>query len=243
MTSEPPRRPHPAAIVVEAASAALRLLGTIVIVGLAGAGTRASAAALAAAGIAASAAIGWVAWRRTTYWLDDAALHHRSGVFTPDLKIVPRARVQAVDTETGPLQRLFGVVELRVQVPGAADADEIVLPAVTHEEAARLRRALGQPEPAEPDERVRLGMRQLLVAALTGPQISVAMSAVAGVYALLDDVVDVSTGESLIARLDTAGEILAACAIVLGAVSRGRGDIGFGGRRSTLTSSRRTSTC
>ena len=178
-------------------------------------GTPGTAALLALAGIAAGAVMGFVSWRSTTYWLDDVALHYRSGVFTPDERVVPRARVQAVDTATGPLQRILGVLELRVQVPGAADEDEVVLPAVTPAEAARLRSALGQAEPAAPDERIALGMRDLLLAALTGPQISAAVSAVPGVFALADNVFDVRDGEGLLARLDTPGAIALAVAGVL----------------------------
>jgi putative membrane protein len=216
MTSDPqPRRLHPAAIVVDAVGAALRLVTSFVVVALVGGGTPTTALTYGAAGIAISVAVAWLSWSRTTYWLDDVALHLRSGVFTPDERIVPRARVQAVDTGAGPLQRLFGVVELRVQTPGAADEDEIVLTAVTHAEAARLRSALGQPEPAAPDERVRLGMSDLLLAALTGPQISAAVSAVAGAYALLNNVVDVRHGESLLAQLDAVHEIVLAVAVLL----------------------------
>jgi putative membrane protein len=218
MTSDPtPRRLHPAAIMAEAASQALRLVTTIVVIALLGSGSATTALAYGVVGIVVSIVLAWVSWRHTTYWLDDVALHLRSGVFTPDERIVPRSRVQAVDTGSGPVQRLFGVVELRVQTPGAADEDEIVLTAVTHAEAARLRRALGQAEPAIPDERVRLGLRGLLLAALTGPQISAAVSAVAGAYALVDNVVDVSDGESLIARFDTPHEIALAAAIGLAA--------------------------
>ncbi|HEY0344985.1 MAG TPA: PH domain-containing protein, partial [Solirubrobacteraceae bacterium] len=214
MTSDPqPRRLHPVAIVVDAAGAALRLVTSVVVVALVGGSTPTTALTYGAAGIAISVVVAWMSWRRTTYWLDEVALHLRSGIFTPDERIVPRARVQAVDTGAGPLQRLFGVVELRVQTPGTADEDEIVLTAVTHAEAARLRRALGQPEPAAPDERVRLGMSDLLLAALTGPQISAAVSAVAGAYALFDNVVDVR----VLARLNTVHEIALAVAVVLAA--------------------------
>ena len=155
MTSEAPRRLHPAAIVVDGAAldaAALRRHRARRDRARHAAGATRSCSRSPAS--PAALGIGYARWRKTTYWIDDGALHFRSGVFTPDEKIVPRARVQAVDTATGPLQRLFGVVELRVQVPGAADEDEIVLAAVTHEEAARLRQALGQPAPAAPDERV-----------------------------------------------------------------------------------------
>lgn len=221
MTSEAPRHLHPAAIAVDALRAALQLVGGIVLVAIVRGAAPGTAAALAAAGIAGGAIMGYVRWRCTTYWIDGPALHHRSGVFTPDDKIVPSARVQSVDTATGPLQRVFGVVELRVQVAGASDADEIVLSAVTHEEAARLREALGQPAPAPPDEVIALGMRGLLLAALTGPQISVAVSAVAGVYALAQNAIDVEEdGGGLISRtgwFDSPGAIALAAAAVLGA--------------------------
>jgi putative membrane protein len=215
MTSDDPRRLHHAAIVVEAVGSAVQLAAGVVLVAVFRGGTPGTAAALALAGIVAGAVMGYARWRATTYWLDDVALHYRSGVFTPDERVVPRVRVQAVDTTTGPLQRMFGVVELRVQVPGAADEDEVVLAAVTREEAARLRRALGQPEPAVPDERVALRVRHLLLAAITGPQISAAVSAVAGLYAVTDNVIDVQGGEGLLARLDTPREIAVAAAIAL----------------------------
>lgn len=218
MTSEARRHLHRAAIAVDALRAALQLVGGIVLVAIVRGTPPSTAAALTLAGIAGGAAMGYVVWRRTTYWIDGPALHHRSGVFTPDEKIVPSARVQSVDTATGPLQRLLGVVELRVQVAGASDADEIVLTAVSHEEAARLRQALGQPAPAPPDERAALSLRDLLLAALTGPQISVAVSAVAGAYALLHNAIDVEEdGGGLISQLDSADAVATAAAGVLAA--------------------------
>ena len=178
-------------------------------------GSPGTAALLALVGLGVSLLVGFVQWRATTYWLDDVALHYRSGVFTPDERVVPRARVQAVDTATGPLQRVFGVLELRVQIPGASDKDEVVLSAVTPTEAERLRIELGQAAPAAPDDRVVLGLRGVLLAALTGPQISAAVSAVAGVFALADNVIDVEDGEGLLASLDTPGSIAIAVAVVL----------------------------
>ena len=218
MTSEAPRRLHHGAVAVEGLRSTLQLFAGVILVALARGTAPGLAFLLALAGIAAGLGLGYARWRRTSYWLQDEALHYRSGLFTPDEKIVPRARVQSVDTATGPLQRLFGVVEVRVQVAGAADEDEIVLAAVTHEEAARLRLALGQPAPAAADERVALGMRGLLLAALTGPQISVAVSAVAGVYALVHNVVDVEKdGEGLLSQLDSPAKLALAAAALLGA--------------------------
>jgi putative membrane protein len=217
MTSEPPRHLHLAAVAVDAVRSTLQLVAGAVIIAIVRGGTPGLAAFMALCGIGASSLLSWITWRHKVYWLDDIALHYRSGVFTPDEKVVPRARVQGIDTVTGPVQRLFGVVELRVQVPGASDADEIVLSAVTHAEAVRLRRELGQPEPAAPDARVRLGTRGLLLTALTSPQIGVAVSAVAGIFALFQNVIDVERGEGLLERLDSPHTIAVVLAIVLGA--------------------------
>jgi putative membrane protein len=218
MTSEAPRGLHYAAIAVDAVRSALQFVGGAILIAIIRGESPGVAGVMAVLGIAASAGVSWVTWRHKSYWLDDVALHYRSGVFTPDESVVPRARVQAVDTARGPLQRLFGVVELRVQVAGASEEEEIVLTAVTHEEAARLRAALGQPAPAEPDAHVRLGRRRLLLAALTSPQISVALSAVAGVYALVNDAVDVRRdGEGLVSQLDSVQAVAIAAAVVLGA--------------------------
>ena len=124
MTFEPPQRLHPAAIVVEALRSALQLVGGIVLVAVVRGSGPGTAAALALAGIAGGAAIGYARWRRTSYWIDDVALHYRSGVFTPDEKLSSRAPARSGRRhgDRGAGQRLFGVVELRVQVPGAADA-------------------------------------------------------------------------------------------------------------------------
>jgi putative membrane protein len=218
MTSEPARRLHPAAIAADALRTTLQLVGGLLIVAIVQGGSPGLAAAMAVAGIGVSSVVGWIEWRARTYWLDEVALHYRSGVFTPDQKVVPRARVQGVDTVTGLVQRLFGVVQLRVQVPGASSADEIVLSAVTYAEAARLREALGQPAPAQPDVHVRLGGRRLLLTALTSPQLSVALSFIAAFYALFDNVIDVERdGEGLLSRLDSAGAVATAAAVLLGA--------------------------
>lgn len=218
MTSEAPRRLHHAAIAVDAVRSGLQLVAGALAIAIVQGGTPGLAAVMAAGGIGVSAVSSSITWRHKSYWLDDIALHYRSGVFTPDEKVVPRARVQGVDTVTGPIQRLFGVVELRVQVPGASSAEEIVLSAVTHAEAERLRTALGQAEPAAPAAHVRLGRRGLLLTALTSPQVSVAVSAVAGVYALVQNVIDVERdGEGLLSRLDSPQAIAIALAVVLGA--------------------------
>ena len=218
MTSEARRRLHHAAVAIEGLRSTMQLFAGVILVAVVRGTPPGLAVLLALAGIAAGLGLGYARWRRTSYWLQDGALRFRAGLFTPDEKIVPGARVQSVDTATGPLQRMFGVVEVRVQVAGAADEDEIVLAAVTHEEAARLRLALGQPAPAAPDERVVLGMRGLLLAALTGPQISVAVSAVAGIYALAHNVIDVQQdGEGLLSQLDSPGRIAVAAAALLGA--------------------------
>ncbi|MCW3010562.1 MAG: putative rane protein, partial [Solirubrobacterales bacterium] len=124
-----PRHLHPAAAVTHAVLAlrgvAFPLLAAVVVGGSGGGPGR--AAAFAAAGALFSLAAGVARWRSTTYALADGALRFRRGVLSPHDTVVPVTRIQALDTVQGPVQRLFGAVELHVQTPGGGAEGEVVL--------------------------------------------------------------------------------------------------------------------
>ena len=85
---------------------------------------------------------------------------------SPDDTSIPLGRIQAIDAIQGPIQRLFGVQALHVQTAGGGSEGEIVLRAVAHGEARRLRAVAGLPDPVEvdlPEWRLRPG--PLLLAA------------------------------------------------------------------------------
>ena len=128
---------------------------------------------------ALSAVWGVLTWRATTYRVSGGAFHLKRGVLQKSERSLPLERIQSVNTVQGIVQRLFGVVEVRVEAAGGGEEPEISLPALSRndarilrEELTRTRRASGevgaflQEEPS-PTVLRRLSVRDLLVAGMT----------------------------------------------------------------------------
>ncbi len=215
-----PRRLHVAAAVSNAVLALRGLafpLLAVVFVGGSGGGGLGRAATFAALGALFSLATGIVTWRATSYQLTSGALRLRSGVFSPDDTVVPVARIQAIDTVEGPVQRMFGALELHVQTPGGGADGEIVLTAVSPADARALRAALGHAEPAAPSARRRLGAGALLLAALTAPQFSIVLPVVGAAFAGADDLLGDVIDEDLFAKIDNPKELAVVLALLFAA--------------------------
>ncbi len=216
------RRLHPAGAVLSALDNvrdALISIVVVVVIGSRSDGFGPFAALLAVVGAVAAALVGYVRWRAESYEIADGAIRHRRGVISPDETVVPLARVHSIDSGQGPVQRLFGVHELHVQTAGGGERGEIVLRAVSEQEARTLRAAAGLPEPAAVDLPAwRLSMRELVIVGLTSPQLGVLLPLLGGAAALVDDLVSDSARETLIDRAPTEGgaiALLVAAAIVL----------------------------
>lgn len=201
-----PRRLHP----VGALLVGLRLVRELLLAALVGSGyallgeglsfvSGAIALAVVAGVLCIAGAVGYLSWRATTYAVLDGAVRLRRGVLGRQETSVPVERVAALDTQQGPVQRLFGVVELRIQAAGGGKAPEIRLGALTGAAADELRVVLsshaGQALEAETETEAgpgagpirRLDRRALLVAALTSGQIGVALPIVAGALQYVDN--------------------------------------------------------
>lgn len=112
-----------------------------------------SSAFLSAAGVVAvivalwllvSGVLWWhanVRWRRTQYRLDEDGLWIRRGVVWHTETRVPRSRVQHVDVGHGPIDRHFGLAELKVYTAGTRLAS-VSLSGLGRERAHALRDAL-----------------------------------------------------------------------------------------------------
>ena len=218
-TFERPRRLHFAAAVSGAVVALRGIAFPLVVAVLVGGsgGGMGRALIFGALGVLFALGTGVVGWRTTSYSVAGGALRFQSGVLSPDETVVPVARVQAIDTVQGPLQRAFGVVELHVQTPGGGAAGEVVLRAVAPRDARALRAALGHAEPAAPAARRRLGGRGLVATALTAPQFGVVLPIVGAAFAGADDLFGGLVDEDLFARVDTVAELALVAAALLGA--------------------------
>ena len=107
---------------------------------------------------------------------------------------MPLTRIQSLDLEQGPVQRLFGVHAVHVQTGGGGAKGEIVLEAVGEDDVRELRSLLADHRPAPVAEAQgperRLARSRLLVAALTAGQLGVILPAVAGFFQLVQQSLD-----------------------------------------------------
>jgi putative membrane protein len=144
-----PRRVHPLTVVIWfLKKAPQNVLGLPAIIGITS-GRGLGWIALAAVGIAAVSLVWtWINWRRFTYEVTDSELVIERGLLNRTRRSIPLERIQDVGIEQGPLSRIFGLAEVRVET-GGGDKDEAVLDSVSLAEAARLRGAL-RGAPARP---------------------------------------------------------------------------------------------
>lgn len=144
-----PRRVHPLTVVIWfLKKAPQNVLGLPAIIGITS-GRGLGWIALAAVGIGVASLVWtWINWRRFTYEVTDSELVIERGLLNRTRRSIPLERIQDVGIEQGPLSRIFGLAEVRVET-GGGDKDEAVLDSVSLAEAARLRAAL-RGAPARP---------------------------------------------------------------------------------------------
>ena len=247
---------HRAAIGAEAISALRGLLLPLVVIAFVGGGGVGRIVFYGIVGLVGSVVIASVTWATTRWQISDGAVRLRTGFLSERIVSIPLERVQSIDTLRGPVQRLFGVVELHLQAAGGTAGGEIVLKAVSLDEAEELRAAARGVLPAaaelstdgsdgssggpngsvteEPVASLSLSRRSLVLAALTSGSLGVLVPVVAGLSQVLDDVIGAERAERLVPRsfgeaAVLAGGVLAAAWVLsfLGTI------VAFAGFRAT----------
>src|SRR5215210_8748951 len=145
--------------------------------------------------VAALAALwGFLSWRATTYTVTGNSFRLRQGVFQKNERTIPLEHVQSVDTVQGIIQRVFGVVEVRIETAGGgASEPDASLSALDRAASETLRREIEgshrerSDEAAGPTVLRRLSSRELLIAGATSGQIGVALSLLAVGSQFLDE--------------------------------------------------------
>jgi putative membrane protein len=212
MSSEP-RHLHPAAMLIDAIKTVRRSLSAFVIPGIAflmSRGFDAGTIALVLLGalvVAVLAAFwGFLSWRATTYEVAGGVFRLRWGVVQKNERAIPLDHVQSVDTVQGIIQRLFNVVEVRIETAGGgAGEPDASLAALDRADAEALRHEIAgsRREPVEtqtagPTVVRKLGTRDLLLAGATSGQIGVALSLIAVASQLFDDVLSQNLAQRLL---------------------------------------------
>lgn len=147
-----------------------------------------------------SAVWGVLSWRATVYGIQSNAFYFKRGVVSKNERTIPLEHIQSVDLVQGVVQRLFNVVEVRIETAsGGGSGAEVSLPAVGRADAAHLQQVLAprgrvQDEnglrTTEAPSRVlirRLGVGQLLLAGATSGQIGVVLPLIATFSQVFDD--------------------------------------------------------
>ena len=231
MSSEP-RHLHPAAMLIDAIRTIRRSLSAFVIPGIAFLASQGFSVRtivwilLGALVVTVLAAIwGFLSWRATTYQITGGAFRLRRGVLQKNERTIPLDHVQSVDTVQGIIQRLFGVVEVRIETAGGGTSEpDASLAALDRDAAEALRREIkgSRREPVEtesagPTVVRKLGTRELLIAGATSGQIGVALSLIAVASQLFDDLGDFFSQDLIRRVYETAApnSIVAVLLIVL----------------------------
>lgn len=95
-------------------------------------------------GTVGAAVIDWMRWRHTTYRVTDERVEVRHAWILHKLRSVPRERVRTVDLAADPVQRVFGVVKVKVGTgeQASATSGHLTLDPVSRAEAENLRKLL-----------------------------------------------------------------------------------------------------
>jgi putative membrane protein len=141
-----------------------------------------------------------IRWARFWYRFDGRTLVVRGGLLQRWERTLSPARIQSVDLVQKLTHRVFGVVELRIEVVGG-QSTEAPLVALLPEQATALRSLLMADHvvdeveaPTEPPL-IRMGPRDLLLAGVTGGRVAVVAAIAGWVLQLLPE-------ESLVVNLD-----------------------------------------
>jgi putative membrane protein len=212
MSSEP-RHLHPAAMLIDAIKTVRRSLSAFVIPGIAflmSRGFDAGTIALVLLGalvVAVLAAFwGFLSWRATIYEVAGGVFRLRWGVVQKNERAIPLDHIQSVDSVQGIIQRLFNVVEVRIETAGGgASEPDASLAALDRADAEALRREIAgsrrepvETETAGPTVVRKLGTRDLLLAGATSGQIGVALSLIAVASQLFDNFLSQNLAQRLL---------------------------------------------
>ncbi|QJD87246.1 PH domain-containing protein [Cohnella herbarum] len=81
---------------------------------------------------------GYLSWRRFTYVRDDRQLLVRSGVLFRQVKAIHRNRVHSIQIQQPFIQRMLGISQVVVETAGGGGKPEVVIRAVSLEEAEAI---------------------------------------------------------------------------------------------------------
>jgi len=165
------------------------------------------------------AVLGVGRWLRFRYLFEGSTLKIDEGLLVQKKITIPKNRVQSIDISAGIIQRIFGLVSVKIQTAGNEET-AVDLNAVTKEEADRIISILSKDEvglegehlPSEPEPSFSLGFNQLVAAGMSSGKIGVILSVVGLFLSQLDAMIEV---EEMFYRLEQWLPMLAQSTVLL----------------------------
>ena len=209
------KRQHPVAAVTRVLNIIKRNIITIIVVFFLGrSSSDLLSNLLSAAGIIVILlVVGVVSWWRYVYCVEDGELRIEHGVFVRKNIYIPKERIQVIDTTSGFLQRMFGLVSLKVRT--ASGESGATLDALTSEEAQNISEQLSsedQVEDLEEESREekyyrqkRIKTSELVLSAVTSGSIGVIATILGSISSELDTLLSESQIYSIVQSLTGSG--------------------------------------
>jgi putative membrane protein len=83
--------------------------------------------------------VSWLYYRRFSWEITESDIHIYSGIFMKQQVHIPFYRVQSIDFNAGLIERLLGVVRLKIETAGGSSNKGVLIPALKLGEAEALR--------------------------------------------------------------------------------------------------------
>ncbi|WP_419954717.1 PH domain-containing protein [Neobacillus niacini] len=173
-----------------------------------------------------------LSWLRYTYRLEENELRIEYGVFVRKKRYIPLERIQSLDISEGILQRLCGMVKVRIETAGGSGTDEAeaVLSAISKSEARYIQEYVAVAKnPSVPDiEDVqepsnhtvfKMTSAQLILLSLTSGGVGVVISAVLAFFSQLDDFIPYEKLFRGVGQLAVSNMIVIAIFVFIGFVA------------------------
>ncbi|GAE25008.1 hypothetical protein JCM9140_977 [Halalkalibacter wakoensis JCM 9140] len=166
-------------------------------------------------------------WLTFKYRFEDGELYIQKGFLIKKKRYIQHKRVQSIDITAGVLQRLFGLVKLKIETAGGGAEPEVNLIAISREEAETIRSkllnkrveleeseheelTLGEEADAQSDYTWSLTSRRLVIAALTSSGLGLTISAVAALFSQIEQFLPEALYEQLFGFFARSGFVLIA---------------------------------
>jgi putative membrane protein len=184
---------------------------------------------LLAIGLGVTLLFGILRWLTFTYTVDDGELRIKQGVLIRKKRYIRQERIQSINISQGIMQRLFGLVQVRIETAGGGSEPEVQLNAITKIEADQLRsHLLSKSDIIEDitDEETKkhgetraetiwkLSSKDLLITALTSSGIGLAFPVVGAIFSQVDQFIPENFFQNTFGVVMTSGLVMIITIIV-----------------------------